>query len=120
MSDSIRQEASKLNILHIKLNSGNEIITSINLSGENYYIIESPFTLVKKFEEDGAFYFDFEEYFPMNECDLSTLYTSSIESLCQVDESMKENYLNAIVTLAGNNMETNLIDPYLNISSTIH
>ena len=100
MSDMLQREAAKLNVRHIKMSSGVDIITTINLDTPDHYIIDSPYILIKVRDHDGSFYYNFEEYFPVNEGDHSVLYKSHIEAFCQVSETMKGNYLNAIVSQA--------------------
>jgi len=117
MKDCVEEEASNLDIRHIKMSSGTEIIAIVNDQEDDRYILDSAYKLIKIGDTDGTFYFDFEEYFPVNKEDHCVVYKSHIEASCQVKDDMKGNYLNAIISQAVSIMDT---DYTLPISDTIH
>lgn len=101
---SIRNEAKSLDIRHLKLVTGEEIIALVSKTKDNYYVIEIPLLLVQVYE-GNSYSFQFKEWFPLSDDNVVTMNKGHVISLLPVDLDTKEQYLKTVINIAIKNVE---------------
>ena len=81
-------------IQHIKLTSGDEVISIVSGREGNNTLLEYPMKLNHYMHNDNEVYY-FTEYMPMSETDIVYLNSDNIVAFSLVQESVKEKYVRA-------------------------
>lgn len=81
-------------IQHIKLTSGDEVISIVSGREGNNTLLEYPMKLNHYMHNENEVYY-FTEYMPMSETDIVYLNSDNIVAFSLVQESVKEKYVRA-------------------------